>query len=55
MRLSHHGVPECSVTEATEQLDVDVLPFVFHLDPATGRGSVVYRRFDGHYGCITPA
>lgn len=55
VRLSHHGVPECSVTEATAQLDVDVLPFVFHLDPATGRGSVVYRRFDGHYGCITPA
>jgi len=55
VRLSHHGVSECSVTEAVEQLDVDVLPFVFHLDPASGRGSVVYRRFDGHYGCITPA
>lgn len=55
VRLNHHGVPECSVSEAAEQLDVDVLPFVFHLDPDTGRGSVVYRRFDGHYGCITPA
>lgn len=53
--LSHHGVPTCTPAEAAEQLGVDVIPFVFHLDPSTGRGSVVYRRYDGHYGCITPA
>ena len=55
VRLSHHGVPACRAADAVEQLDLDTLPFVFHLDPDTGRGSVVYRRYDGHYGCITPA
>ena len=54
VRLSGHGTPQCTVEEAVAQLDVDVLPFVFHLDPRTGRGSVVYRRYDGHYGVITP-
>lgn len=54
VRLGRHGVPECPPEEAAEQLDLDVTPFVFHLDPVTGRGSVVYRRYDGHYGCITP-
>ena len=29
-------------------------PFVFYLDGATGRGAVVYRRYDGHYGLIEP-
>ena len=55
VRLSGHGTPRCTVEEAAAQLDVDVLPFVFHVDPGTGRGSVVYRRYDGHYGVITPA
>lgn len=55
VRLSHHGTPRCSTQEAVVQLDVDVLPFVFHVDPNSGRGSVVYRRYDGHYGVITPA
>lgn len=49
------GAPHCTVEEAAARLDLDVVPFVFHVDPDTGRGSVVYRRYDGHYGVITPA
>ncbi|MBO1414556.1 sigma 54 modulation/S30EA ribosomal C-terminal domain-containing protein, partial [Streptomyces sp. FH025] len=30
-------------------------PFVFYTDTSTGRGNVLYRRYDGHYGLITPA
>ena len=30
-------------------------PFVFFLDEATGRGRVVYRRYDGHYGLVATA
>ena len=30
-------------------------PFVFYLDPETGRGRVLYIRYDGHYGLITAA
>jgi ribosome-associated translation inhibitor RaiA len=38
--------------DAVELLDLGDLPFVFFLDPDTGRGSVAYRRYDGHYGLI---
>jgi ribosome-associated translation inhibitor RaiA len=41
--------------EAVEQLDLSGRPFVFFVDAISGRGRVVYRRYDGHYGLITPA
>ena len=28
--------------------------FLFFENAATGRGSVLYRRYDGHYGLIEP-
>ncbi|WP_327048745.1 sigma 54 modulation/S30EA ribosomal C-terminal domain-containing protein [Microbispora sp. NBC_01189] len=31
------------------------LPFVFFAGRRTGRGNVVYHRYDGHYGLITPS
>ena len=30
-------------------------PFLFFIDAAPGRASVLYHRYDGHYGLITPA
>ncbi len=47
--------PAAAMTEeqAVEHLDLAGDPFVFHLDPGTGRGRVLYRRYDGHYGLIT--
>jgi ribosome-associated translation inhibitor RaiA len=39
--------------QAVEHLDLAGDPFVFHLDPATGRGRVLYRRYDGNYGLMT--
>jgi hypothetical protein len=30
------------------------VPFPFFVDAARSRGSVVYHRYDGHYGLITP-
>jgi acyl dehydratase len=39
--------------QAVAHLDLAGDPFVFHLDPATGRGRVLYRRYDGNYGLIT--
>ena len=29
--------------------------FVFFGNAASGRGNVIYRRYDGHYGLIEPA
>jgi ribosome-associated translation inhibitor RaiA len=47
--------PRLGVEEATELLDLGDLPFVFFVDPDDGRGRVLYRRYDGHYGLIVPA
>ena len=48
-------VPTTSTVEqAMGTLDAGHLPFVFFADEASGRGNVVYRRYDGHYGLITP-
>jgi ribosomal subunit interface protein len=41
--------------EARQSLELTGERFVFYLDPADGRGRVLYRRYDGHYGLITPA
>jgi ribosome-associated translation inhibitor RaiA len=44
-----------SVEDAEELLDLGNMAFVFFLDPERGRGRVLYRRYDGHYGLIVPA
>jgi ribosome-associated translation inhibitor RaiA len=46
---------EMDVTRACEVLDGTAAPFVFFVDSASRRGQVVYRRYDGHYGLITPS
>jgi hypothetical protein len=51
---SQHPV-EMTVAEAEERLDASHEPFVFFINPETHRGNVIYRRYDGHYGLITPA
>ncbi|HST84102.1 MAG TPA: sigma 54 modulation/S30EA ribosomal C-terminal domain-containing protein [Kineosporiaceae bacterium] len=40
--------------QAKEHLDLGGEPFVFYRDPDDDRGRVLYRRFDGGYGLITP-
>ena len=47
--------PTLTVSGAIERLDAGDEPHVFFRASASGRGNVVYRRFDGHYGLITPA
>lgn len=46
---------ELTVADAIERLDALRLPFLFFVDLAQGRGSVLYQRYDGQYGLITPA
>jgi ribosome-associated translation inhibitor RaiA len=43
---------EMMLEDAVELLDLGDLAFVFFLDPQTHDGSVLYRRYDGHYGLI---
>ncbi|QKW18084.1 HPF/RaiA family ribosome-associated protein [Kitasatospora sp. NA04385] len=52
---SRLGVPVLTPAQARGRLDLSGLPFVFFTDAATGRGHVLYHRYDGHYGLITPA
>ncbi len=47
--------PDMTPDHARERLEAGGEPFVFFRDPASGRGCVMYQRFDGHYGLITPA
>jgi ribosome-associated translation inhibitor RaiA len=47
--------PSVRVEEAIERLNVSDEPFVFFEDADTHLASVLYRRYDGHYGLIVPA
>lgn len=47
------SAPVLSESEAVARLDLGGEPFVFYLDRETRRGSVLYLRYDGHYGLIT--
>jgi hypothetical protein len=47
--------PTLTVAEATDRLDAGGERFVFFANAATGRGNVLYLRYDGHYGLLTPA
>lgn len=44
-----------ALDDAIERLDTGDEPFVCFLDEASGRGQVLYRRYDGHYGLVRPA
>jgi hypothetical protein len=55
LTVSTASAPMLSLQSAKERLDTTELPFLFFADPATGRGRVLYHRYDGHYGLITPA
>lgn len=46
--------PRLTVPEAVDRLDLTGLPFVFFENVETGRGNLLYHRYNGHYGLITP-
>jgi ribosome-associated translation inhibitor RaiA len=52
--VEDRAAPVLTEADAREQLDVSQAPWVFFQDPSTGRGQVLYRRHDGHYGLILP-
>jgi len=55
LRLAEETPPRLSLDDAVRVQDGSDAPFLFFLDDANGRGHVLYRRYDGHYGLITPA
>jgi hypothetical protein len=55
LTVSPRSAPRLTVEEAVDRLGLLDLPFVFFVDSTSGRGSVIYHRYDGHYGLISPA
>jgi ribosome-associated translation inhibitor RaiA len=50
--LSGHPAAELTLAEAISRLDLLGQPFVFFVNPDTGHASLLYHRYDGHYGLI---
>lgn len=55
LTISPHPAPVLDTDEAIIRMAFLAEPFLFYLDGERGRGAVLYRRYDGHYGLITPA
>lgn len=55
IRVSERPAPRCHLGEAVERLSASGRAFLFFQDAEHGRGTVLYRRYDGHLGLIAPA
>ncbi|OBI33701.1 integrase [Mycobacterium sp. E1386] len=55
LTISPQPAPRLDVQQAIERIGLLGLPFLFFVDTARDRGSVLYHRYDGHYGLIAPA
>ena len=52
--ISKMPAPRLTLTEATARLETAGQSFLFFVNPQTGRGNLLYHRYDGHYGLIEP-
>ncbi|MFN0028980.1 MAG: HPF/RaiA family ribosome-associated protein [Acidimicrobiales bacterium] len=48
------AAPTMTLAEARESIEAGDQPWLFFTDAPTQRGHLLYRRYDGHYGLITP-
>jgi len=55
LTINSRATPTLDATEAARRLGVTRLPHLFFTDRATGRGNLVYRRYNGEVGLIRPA
>jgi hypothetical protein len=55
LTISPQPAPRLTLWRAIERLGFLGLPFLFFIEMAEGRAFVLYRRYDGHYGLISPA
>jgi Sigma 54 modulation/S30EA ribosomal protein C terminus len=53
--VSKIPAPRLSATEAAIRLDATGQPVLFFVNAGTGRGNLLYHRYDGNYGLIAPA
>jgi hypothetical protein len=55
LTTSDQPAPSLTTAEAVGRLNLLDRPFLFFRDADGGRGAVLYHRYDGHYGLLTPA
>ncbi|MEV3901509.1 HPF/RaiA family ribosome-associated protein [Mycobacterium sp. NPDC050551] len=53
--FSPQPTPCLTEEAAIDRIELLGLPFLFYIDAAQGRASLLYRRVDGHFGVIAPA
>jgi hypothetical protein len=53
--VSGRPAPRLSLAEAEVQLEATGRPFLCFVNTRTGRGNLIYHRYDGHYGLTEPA
>ncbi len=54
LEVSPQAPPTLSLDAAIERLNTGGESHVFFVNAGSGRGNAVYRRYDGHYGLISP-
>jgi ribosome-associated translation inhibitor RaiA len=56
IRYEHSRLTDpLAVDAAVAEMDELGHRFLYFVNPATGRGTIIYLRYDGHYGLIEPA
>jgi hypothetical protein len=55
LTVSPRPVPVLAARQAAVKLAQGWLPFLFFTDGSTGRGNLLYRRYDGDLGLVSPA
>lgn len=55
LSVSDRPAMRLTLAEAVARLNLTGQPFLFFADAADGRGRLLYHRYDGHYGLVTPA
>jgi hypothetical protein len=53
--VSEVRVPRLELADAETRLEASGWSFMFFVNNQTGRGNLLYHRYDGNYGLITPA
>jgi hypothetical protein len=54
LAVSEHAAPVLELEEAVDRISASGERFVFFENAASGRGNVIYRRYNGHYGLLAP-
>lgn len=55
IHVNEAEAPSIGVGDAVSLMNSSDMPFIFFRDRDRGRASILYRRYDGHYGLLVPS